>query len=194
MNSSSIHINQELILRLKEGSPEAFRDLFNQYGKKLFSFSLAYLDNAQEAEEIVQEVFLKIWKVRENLLSEKSFDSYIFTITKNAVLNTIRKSKSEKVYKNYVKLNPGKDVLLDDELDFRELETAYKNSIEQLSPRRKEIFVLSREQNLTNAEIAKKLGISVKTVDNQVTSALSEIKNTLRSAGFSGFIFLELFL
>jgi RNA polymerase sigma-70 factor (ECF subfamily) len=85
-------------------------------------------------------------------------------------------------------------VLLDEELDFKELEKAYKSSIEQLSPRRKEIFVLSREQNLTNAEIAKKLGISVKTVENQVTSALSEIKNTLRSAGFSGLIFLELFL
>ncbi len=194
MSEQLIHINQELILRLKEGSPEAFRDLFDQYGKKLFSFSLAYLKNPQEAEEIVQEVFLKIWKMREELLPEKSFDSYIFTITKNAVLNIIRKSKSEQVYLNYAKLHPGKDVLLDEELDFKELEKVYKSSIEQLSPRRKEIFVLSREQNLTNAEIAKKLGISVKTVENQVTSALSEIKNILRSAGFSGLIFLELFL
>jgi RNA polymerase sigma-70 factor (ECF subfamily) len=183
-----------LIVRIRKGSSEAFRDLFDHYGKKLFSFSLGYLKDSHEAEEIVQEVFLKIWKVREELLPGKSFDSYIFTIAKNAILNTIRKSKSEQVYLHYAKLHPGKDVLLDDELDFKELEKAYKNSVDQLSPRRKEIFLLSRGQNLTNAEIASKLGISVKTVENQMTSALSEIKRNLRSAGFSGLIFLELFL
>jgi len=194
LSKNPSHINQDLIVRLREGSPEAFRDLFDYYGKKLFSFSLGYLKNSHEAEEIVQEVFLKIWKVREELLDGKSFDSYIFTIAKNAILNTIRKSKSEQVYLNYAKLHPGKDVLLDEELNFKELERAYKNSVEQLSPKRKEIFLLSREQNLTNAEIAKKLGISVKTVENQMTSALSEIKRNLRSAGFAGLIFFELFL
>lgn len=188
------YINQDLILRLKEGSPAAFNELFGFYGKKIFSFSLGYLKNAHEAEEIVQEVFLKIWKARHELLAGKSFDSYVFTIAKNAILNTIRKSKSEQVYLNYAKLHPGKDVLLDEELDFNELEKAYRNSVDRLSPRRKEIFLLSREKNCTNAEIAKELGISVKTVENQMTSALAEIKYNLRNAGFSGLIFFELFL
>ncbi len=193
MSEKPFHKNQDLILRLREGSPEAFRDLFDYYGKKLFHFSLGYLKDPHEAEEIVQEVFLKIWKSREFLLAGKSFDSYVFTIAKNAILNTIRKSKSEQVYLNYAKLHPGKNVLLDEELNFKELEKAYKNSVEQLSPKRKEIFLLSREKNLTNAEIATKLGISVKTVENQMTSALFEIKRNLRSAGFSGLIFFELF-
>jgi RNA polymerase sigma-70 factor (ECF subfamily) len=183
-----------LIVRLREGSPEAFRDLFDYYGKKLFSFSLGYLKDSHEAEEIVQEVFLKIWKVREELLDGKSFDSYVFTIAKNAILNTIRKSKSEQVYLNYAKLHPGKDVLLDEELNFKELERAYKNLVEQLSPKRKEIFLLSREQNLTNAEIAKKLGISVKTVENQMTSALKYLREKLGKHDILGLMFYFLML
>ena len=182
------------MLRLKEGSPKAFQLLFDRYGKKIHRFSLGYLNNHQEAEEIVQEVFLKIWKVREDLSLYKSLDSYVFTIAKNAILNTIRKSKSEQVYLEYAKLHPGKDILLDEELDFNELERAYKKSVEQLSPKRKEIFLLSREKNLSNIEIARILNISVKTVENQMTSALSHIKQDLLASGFSGLIYFGLFL
>lgn len=194
MGENSFHTNQELILKLKEGSSEAFQELFYQYGKRIHRFSIGYLKNIQEAEEIVQEVFLKVWNVRDTLTSDKSLDSYIFTIAKNAILNTIRKSKNEQLYLDYEKLHPGKNILLDEELDFRELERVYKQSIEQLSPKRKIIFLLSREKNLSNAEIAAQLGISVKTVENQMTSALAQIKKELLSAGFSGLVFFELFL
>jgi len=154
---------------------------------------MGYLKSAQNAEEIVQDVFLKIWMNREELSAQKSFESYMFTIAKNAILNTIRKSKSEQVYLNYAKLHPTKDILLDDELDFNELEKAYKSAIEQLSPRRKEIYLLSKEQFLSNADIAVKMNISIKTVENQMTSAISEVRKNLRSLGFSGIIFFELF-
>lgn len=194
MSERTNHIQQNIILRLKEGSESAFSELFDYYGKKLFSFSLGYLKDTHEAEEIVQEVFLKIWKSRAELLAGKSFDSYIFTIAKNAILNTIRKSKNEQVYLNYAKMYPGRDVLLEEEINFRELERAYLESIEKLSPKRKEIFILSREKNMSNAEIASHLSISVKTVENQMTTALSEIKRNLRESGFVGLIFFELFL
>lgn len=194
MGQNLFHSNHELILQLKEGSSGAFQVLFDRYGKRIHQFSIGYLKNVQEAEEIVQEVFLKIWNVREELKSDKSLDSYVFTIAKNAILNTIRKSKNEQLYLDYAKLYPGKNILLDDELNFLELERAYKQSIEQLSPKRKQIFLLSREENRSNAEIAAQLGISVKTVENQMTSALAHIKKELLSAGFSGLIFFELFL
>ncbi len=194
MDQNLFHSNQELVLQMKQGSSAAFQVLFDRYGPKIHRFSLGYLKSTQEAEEIVQEVFLKIWNVREELKSDKSLDSYVFTIAKNAILNTIRKSKNEQLYLDYAKLNPGKNILLDDELNFLELERAYKQSIEQLSPKRKRIFLLSREENRSNAEIAAQLGISVKTVENQMTSALAQIKKELLSAGFSGLIFFELFL
>lgn len=193
MNKIEQFSDAELIFALKEGDLKAFNQVFDRYAKRLYRFAMGYLKSAENAEEIVQEVFLKIWNNREELVAHKSFDSYLFTIAKNGILNTIRKSKSEQAYLSYAKLNPGKNVLLDQELDFKELEKAYHKAIAQLSPRRKEIFLLSREQSLSNAEIAKKMNISVKTVENQMTSALAEIRENLRSLGFSGIIFFELF-
>jgi len=183
----------DLVLSLKDGNLRAFGELFDRYGKRLFHFSMGYLKSTQNAEEIVQDVFLKIWMNKEELSAQKSVESYMFTIAKNGILNTIRKSKSEQVYLNYAKLHPEKDILLDDELDFNELEKAYKDAIEQLSPRRKEIYLLSKEQFLSNAEIAVMMKISIKTVENQMTSAISEVRKNLRSLGFSGIIFFELF-
>jgi len=182
------------IAELKVGNLQAFNTLFDRYGKRLFHFSMGYLKSVEDAEEIVQEVFLKIWEKRADLSTEKSLESYLFTIARNGILNTIRKSRYEQAYQNYVKINLGKNILLDEELDYNELENAYFAAIEKLSPRRKEIFLLSREQALSNAEIAAKMNISVKTVENQMTSAIFEIRKNLRSLGFSGLIFFELFL
>ena len=178
---------------LKEGDLHAFGLLFDRYGKRLYHFSLGYLKSVEDAEEIVQEVFLKIWEKRVGLSTEKSLEAYLFTIARNGILNTIRKSKYEQAYQNYVKISPGKNVLLDDELNFHELEKSYQAVIEKLSPRRKEIFLLSREQALSNAEIAEKMDVSVKTVENQMTSAIFEIRKNLRSLGFSVLILFELF-
>ena len=182
----------EWILALKEGDLVAFNHLFDRYGKRLYHFSIGYLKSAENAEEIVQEVFLRIWETRFELSAQKSIEAYLFTIARNGILNTIRKSKSEQAYLNYTKINSGKSVLLDEELNFTELEEAYNQVIEQLSPRRKEIFLLSKAQSFSNVEIAKKMNISVKTVENQMTSAISEIRKNLRSLGFSGIIFLAL--
>lgn len=194
MNKIEPILETEWILALKNGNLRAFSMLFDRYGKRLYHFSLSYLKSVEDAEEIVQEVFLKIWNNREFLSIEKSFESYLFTIAKNGILNTIRKSKSEQAYLNYKKNHPDKNVLLDDELDFNELEKAYEKSIDKLSPRRKEIYLLSRQQSLSNTEIAEKMNISVKTVENQMTSAKSEIRKNLRAFGFSGIIFFELFI
>ena len=194
MNRSDHYSETDCVFALKEGNIDAFNKIFDHYAKRLFRFSMSYLKSTEDAEEVVQEVFLKIWDNKENLSTLKSFESYLFTIAKNGILNTIRKSKYKEAYQHYVKIHPEKDALLDDELNFKELERVYKKAVEELSPKRKEIFLLSREKHLSNTEIAEKLDISVKTVENQMTSALSEIRKTLRSLGFSGLIFIELFL
>ncbi len=193
MNKNYNYSEAEWIHALRDGDVKAYSELFDRYGKRLYFFSKGYLKSEEDAEEIVQEVFIKIWNNRKELSVEKSFESYLFTIAKNGILNTIRKSKSEQAYLNYAKIHPEKNVLLDEELNFIELDAAYKKIVENLSPRRKEIYLLSREQHLSNNEIAEKMNISVKTVENQMTSALSEIRKNLRSLGFSGIIFFELF-
>jgi RNA polymerase sigma-70 factor (ECF subfamily) len=183
-----------MVLALKEGNIRAFNELFDRYAKRLLYFSITYLKSEEEAEEIVQDVFFKLWTNRANLCDSKSIDSYLFTIARNAILNTIRKSKSERNYLEYIKVHKNKDFLLDDELDFNELNQAYQNAIEKLSPKRKEIFKLSREKAMSNLEIATHLGISIKTVENQMTTAIADIKKTLQSLGFSAIIYISLFL
>ncbi len=194
LKEDRLYKDVDLLYELKSSSTFAFRVLFDKYSRKIYAFSIGYLKCKEEAEEIVQEVFLKIWNARQEISTQKSFESYLFTIAKNAILNTIRKSNYHKAFIEYAKLHPGKNILLDEELDFNELDRAYKKSIEKLPPKRKEIFQLSREKAMSNAEIADYLGISAKTVENQMTSALADIKKNLRSLGFSGIIFFELFL
>ncbi len=193
MAEGNDYTDSELVSLLRIGSSVAFRVLLDRYSSKLYRFSLSYLKSRCDAEEIVQEVFLKIWKIREELSPDKSFDSFLFTIAKNGILNTIRKEKSQKAYLNYSVLYPEKNVLIDEELNFHELERAYQQAVNQLSPKRREIFKLSREKFLSNAEIADHLGISVKTVENQMTSALTGIRHALRLQGFSLLLFFELF-
>jgi RNA polymerase sigma-70 factor (ECF subfamily) len=193
LNRNDHHLEAEFIETLRVGDVKAFSELFDRYGKRLYFFAKGYLKSDDDAEEIVQEVFMKIWNNRKELSTERSFESYLFTIAKNGILNTIRKARSEQAYLSYAKVHPEKNILLDEELNFIELEAAYKKIVENLSPRRKEIYLLSREQHLSNNEIAEKMNISVKTVENQMTSALSEIRKNLRNLGFSGIIFFELF-
>jgi RNA polymerase sigma-70 factor (ECF subfamily) len=186
--------DSELVALLKVGSSVAFNELLDRYSPKIYRFSLSYLKNRYDAEEIVQEVFLKIWKIREELSPERPFNSLLFTIAKNGILNAIRKAKSQQAYLNYSVLYPGENILVDEELNFHELEKAYEKAVEQLSPRQNEIYRLSRKKFLSNAEIAAHLGISVKTVENQMTSALAGIRHTLRSLGFSVLFILKVFL
>ncbi|TDO05709.1 RNA polymerase sigma-70 factor [Sunxiuqinia elliptica] len=194
MDQGNRYQDKDLVVQLKSNSSSAFQALFEKYSQRIYRFSLGYLKSTQEAEEIVQDVFLRVWKAREELLVERSFESYLFTIAKNTILNTIRKANYEKAYLEYSSLHSNKNSLLDEELDFKELDRIYRRAIEKLPARRKEVYRLSRDNGLSNREIANELGISVKTVENQMTAALSAIKKELLSYGISGGIFFELFL
>lgn len=193
MDKGQVYTHQELTNLLKEGSPVAFNRLLDRYSPGIFRFAMSYLRNSREAEEIVQEVFLKLWKIRESLSPEKSIDSLLFTMAKNGVLNTIRKARSQQAFYHYAGLFPQKNILVEDELDFRELEKILQLAITRLSPGRQMIFRLKREQYLSNAEIARQLGISVKTVENQVTAALAEIRRFLSAHGFTFLLLLIFF-
>lgn len=194
MDQGNRYQDKDLVVQLKSNSSSAFQALFEKYSQRIYRFSIGYLKNNQEAEEIVQDVFLRVWKTREKLVAEQSFESYLFTIAKNSILNTIRKANYEKAYLEYSSLHPNKNSLLEEELDFKELDRIYRQAIEKLPARRKEVYRLSRDKGLSNREIANELGISVKTVENQMTAALSAIKKELLSYGISGGIFFELFL
>lgn len=186
--------NVDWIKGLKSGNYEAFNSIYKEYSKRLYAFAKSYLRNDTDVEEIVQEVFLKLWKNRETLQENLSFDSYLFTITKNAILNTIRSKKYNDIYLQHQFLFPSKNILLEEELDFRELEKAYTAAVDSLPSRKREVFILSRVKLLSYNEIAAEMGISVKTVENQMSSALADIRKKISSLGFAGLLFISLFL
>lgn len=149
-----------------------------------------------DAEEIVQEVFVKIWESRSKLNAYSSFESFLFTIAYNATIDLLRKRVNERKYlENLVALQQiqeAPDIL--DEIHFKELDDKLKKLLEELTPRQKEIFQLSRGQGFSHEEIAVKLGISVNTVKKHMANTLSFLKSNFDYSLIVSGLFVNLFL
>ena len=171
----------ELIRAFKKGSTKAFEKLFQKYHKKLYAFLFHLLHSKEDAEEIVQETFIKIWEKREDFIEGYSFDSFLFTIAKNAFLNQNRKKINRKVFEDHLnfleEISPSRT---DDYVIFKETKKIINTVIEGLPPKRKEIFLLRKIEGLSRKEIAERLDISIVTVDNQLTKANIYLKDQLK--------------
>ncbi len=181
--SEIIELNndRDLVTRIRESDHEAFDILFMKYWQKLYSFSYGFLKSREEAEGTVQQVFTQLWENRSRLDPTCSFNSYIFTVTKNKVLNLIRKRVYERKYLNSLSSNQiFHDFTTEEQIDYNELLEISQDAIDALPPKRKQVFRMSREQGMTYEEIARTLGISRKTVENQMTMTLKTLRNYLQ--------------
>lgn len=182
--------DKEFVIRLKNEDYSAFDALFKKYSEPVYAFSLSITKESYSAEDITQLVFIKIWQKRELLDEFLSFKSFLFRITYNEVVSWIRKANSEK---RRISHYAGSHSFESDEtatlVEFNNINSIAEQIIEQLPEKRKEIFKLSREQGLTNREIAEKLDISVKTVENQMSAALKLLKEKLGSSEILGLLF-----
>ena len=177
-------MNEEILLQkigeLKNGSLSALGEIYNFFNKRLSFFINAYTGNKQETEEIVQDVFVKLWNHRSSIKDVSSAKSYIYTIAKNSAIDYIRKRKLlvfplDSLKKNEpFESNQGELNLL-----IQEENSLINTAIDNLSPRRKEVFKLHRNENLTYKEISERLGISVSAVEKNLSAALKEIRNSL---------------
>jgi len=181
MKKLSPHQEQGLICQLKAGDKQAFNQLFYQYERKLYNFSCKLLHSQEDAEEIVQEVFLKIWQKREELKPEFSFNSFVITIAKNLIFNKIRKNVYERSYLASLEHSDFIHNETDRQVVYSDLENISLQAIEQLPPKRKHIFKLSRESGMSNQEIAESLSISKSTVENQMNKCLKFLKQYLKN-------------
>lgn len=149
-----------------------------------------------DAEEIVQEVFIKIWESRGKIDVYSSFESFLFTIAYNATISLIRKRVNEKKYLEHLKSMQqfiyAPDIT--DEIHFKELNEKVQSLVNELTPRQKEIFQLSRKEGLTHDEIAKRLNISVNTVKKHMSNTLSLLKSNIDSSLLVNLLFIYLFL
>jgi RNA polymerase sigma-70 factor (ECF subfamily) len=169
-----------LIRQFKNGDHHSFKVLYQKYAPKLYGFSRKYLNSDEDAEEIVQEVFLRIWEKRENVDESQSFSSYIFQAAKHRIFNGFRKKVNEQAYLDFVVYaNDASSNFTDMEVEYQEIKSKAEAVISAMPPKRQEIFRLSREQGLKNKEIAEKLQISIKTVENQMSQALKFLREEL---------------
>lgn len=184
-----------LVQLLQKGNVEAFDSLFDVYSQKLFGFALKYFKNESDAEELVQEVFVKVWENRQTLKSELSFKSYLFTIA----LNQIRKHFNKKATSlRYLESLQNEPEFIENqairESDYESALNQINLIIEQMPPRRREIFMKSKLEGKSSKEIAAELNISAGTVDNQVSEALRFIRTHLKSENLAPLLFAVLFI
>jgi RNA polymerase sigma-70 factor (family 1) len=184
-----------LIQLLQKGNVEAFDSLFEVYSSKLFGFAIKYFKNETDAEELVQDVFVKVWENRESLKSEFSFKSYLFTIALNKIRKHFNKKATSLRYLTSLQNEPEFNDYQSNKDDNYESALQQINLIiEQMPPRRREIFIKSKLDGKSSKEIAAELNISAGTVDNQVSEALRFIRTQLKSENLSILLFVVLFV
>ena len=179
------------VVELKNDNQNAFEELFNKYNKKLYYFALSYLEDNAEAEEVVQSVFVRLWENRSTLNETMSVKNFIYKSTVNACLNSLKKKAVRNRY--FEKELIASDENVDrshDEIFYKDLKRQIDNIVASLPPQQQQIFQLSRFEGLSNADIATKLNLSVRTVENQIYRALKIIKDNLKIELFFWFCFL----
>jgi len=188
--------NKELLLLLQKGDSVAFYQLYERYSKRLYGFVLQYVKIDEDAEGIVQEVFIKIWEKRKTIDVYSSFESFLFTVAYNATISLLRKRVTENKYLAHLQsiqqVNNTNDAT--DELYFNELSEKLKALLNELTPRQKTIFLLSREEGLTHEQIAGKLNITLNTVKKHMANTISFLKNHLNNGLAVSVLFIHLFI
>ncbi len=185
----------KLFKQFIEGDKNAINELYSQYSKRLYRFAFGYLKTESDAQDIVQEVFVRLWNNRDKLKKDSNIEAYIFTIAKNTIISVFRKKISEKEFLEDLKFKVVKNSSdTEVQVDYSILSEKVKSTIDQLPPQRKKIYLLSKEKGLTNQKIADELNISVKTVEDHITKARKFLKGNLKDYGFVALLFYELFI
>lgn len=187
------NLESNIIQKLREGSHEAFDVLYSTYADSLYGFTLLHTKSISQAEDIVQETFLKLWNIRASLSVEGSFKSFIFTIAKNQIIDTFRQQISRPHFEDYIRFCEHENLI-----DNSSVETIlYDDFIEKLSiaklkltTTQRTIFELSREQGFSNAKIASTTNTSEQTVKNHLTSALKILRLELKKYNFLFALFI----
>ena len=184
---------RSLILRLIVGDEDAFCELYATYKNRLIYFAMRFLKSREYAEDVFQDVFTVVWQSRRFINPDASFSSYLYTIMRNRILNQLRNAANEEKLKESI-LSQALDYTEDTkrEVMLNDLKSLISHALQQLTPRQREIFEMSREAQLSHKEIADKLGISVNTVQEHISTSLKLIRTYLIK--YSGSEYVDLLL
>lgn len=182
----------ELLILLRSEDESAFTEIYNRFSPVLYLHARHMLHNRDEARDVIQEVFTAIWNRRMDLDLTKSLNSYLYRSVRNTVLNLIRNEKKDSVLMAEIgeALEKG-ERSTDEQLNYNELKRLIELEVALLPPRMREVFELSRNQQLSHAEIAALLEISDLTVKKQINKAIHILRERLDLPATLLFLYLN---
>ncbi len=185
----------KIIYELKRDNEEALETLFDYYYPRLYNFSKTFLKLEEGIDDLLQEVFIRVWKNRKNINTTSNFNSFIFTITRNLLLNELRtKLNNQKLKEEIKKSSIAPEYDSYEKIEYDELKQQVEKIVGELPERQREVFILSRNEGLSHHEIAEKLNITTKTVEYHISLALKTIKIKFRELGLVSLLYFYLFL
>lgn len=171
---------EEYILKeIAAGNVKAFELLFFSYQPRLVHFLVGLTHDKEVSRDIAQDLFLALWKDREKLKDVRSFSSYLFQMARFTVYDYFDRLVVSEKYTNEFLMEASVSQSEEEALFARELQSIISHTVEQMSPQRKLIYQMSREQGLSNDEIATRLNISKRTVENHLTAVLAILRKVL---------------
>ena len=183
MPEKPLYNEKELLIQVSNGNELAFRQLFDSYHGKLYSYILKITESNETAEDIVHDVFLKLWLQKERLLEIQQLNAYLFKMAQNAAYNGLRRlAKRALVMNELSKGATHESSDPNDKLVRKEVLQIIHNAVGKLTPQQKEVFKMSREEGLKQEDIAKRLNISIFTVKRHLTDALNHLRNEITSS------------
>ncbi len=165
---------------LRAGNEKIFQDIFNAYYEPLCRFSLNRVENQEEAEELVQDVFVKLWIKREELLIQQSLKAYLYRMVQNRIINRSEHHKIRKNHQQHVLSSQHENSVSENDFHEEELNNLAAMAVESMPEKRRQVYELSRKKGLKYSEIAEKMGISVKTVEVHLGKALDHMRVYLK--------------
>lgn len=186
---------KDLVERLKRGDLEAFDMIYDMYAGRLYAFSIRYLKSPDEAGELVQTVFLKVWEKHKRLDANLSFRSFLFTIAYNEICRSFRrKSYLRKYIGEAVRDGNRSDTSPEDNSEFHSLLSEVEKIIASLPEKQRKAFIMCKIDGMPAKEVAAGLGLSSGTVDNYVSSTIKTIRKMMTGESLAVILFTSLFL
>ena len=180
----------QLVDLLKKDDSHAFSEIYSRYAGLLVGFASSKLFDLEDSRDIIHDVFVKLWQERKQLNVDYDLKAYLYKLTRYRIVDKIRKNITRQEYAAMVNsLAISYGVTTEQEIAAKELAQLIENSLDKLSPRVKEVYLLSREENLSITEIADKLQVSEQTVKNQLSTALRHLRASLAVASAAALVF-----